>query len=102
MARSAQEILADIDTFRPAAGDWRPLDDLLAELWSLGVPPAAMVVLLRVFERFPDEDGAGVFWSVVHGLESLPDYEPVLRASAASAPAEFKQIMLERIERARA
>ena len=102
MARPTEEILADIDAFHPLDGFWRPLDDLLAELWSAGVPSAAFPVLLRVFDRFPEEDGAGVFWSIVHGLESLPDYEPALRASAAAAPAEFKQIMLDRIARARA
>ena len=101
MARSTQAILDDIDAFQPVDGFWRPLDDLLAELWSVGVPPSAYPVLLRVFDRFPDEDGAGVFWSVVHGLESLPGYEPALRASAASSPAEFKQIMLDRIARSR-
>lgn len=102
MARPTAEILADIDAFQPVDRHWRLLGDLLAELWSVGVPAAAYPVLLRIFDRFPDEDGASVFWSVVHGLESLPDYEPALRASAEASPAEFKQLMLDRIQRSRA
>jgi hypothetical protein len=54
-----------------------------------------------VFERFPDEDGAGVFWSIVHGIESLDvDYEQTLRASLARRPSRMGQIMLRRLDRA--
>ena len=54
--------------------------------------------MLRVFERYPDEDGAGVFWSIVHGLEALPGYEPFLVESYSKrAPSEFGVIMLGRI-----
>jgi hypothetical protein len=63
MARHTDEILADIDAFRPAGGVWLSLDDLLAELWDAGVPVRALPVLFGVLERFPDDDGAGVLWS---------------------------------------
>lgn len=100
MSRTADEILADIDAFRPIGGDWRPLDNLLAEFWSVGVPQSAIPVLLCVFDRFPDEDGAGVFWSIVHGLESLAGYEPFLLESAELRPAPFKRIVVDRLRRA--
>ena len=72
--RGTEQILADIDAFWPVGGNWLPLDNLLSELWSVGVPQPAIPVLLGIFERVPDEDGAGVLWSVVHGLESLTGY----------------------------
>jgi len=100
MARTAEEIIAAIEAFRPGEGDWRPLDDLLAELWSVGVPQSVIPGLLRVFDRFPDEDGAGVFWSIVHGLESLPGYELFLLESAELRPTPFKRIMVDRLRRA--
>ncbi|MEW4571489.1 hypothetical protein AB1L88_26745 [Tautonia sp. JC769] len=100
MARPAEQVLADIEAFRPVDGNWLPLDDLLAELWSVVVPPSAILVLLGVFDRFPDEDGAGVFWSIVHGLEALPGYEPALLESAELRPAPFKRIMVDRLRRA--
>ena len=100
MSRTADEILRDVDAFRPEAGDWRPFDDLLAELWDAGVPERALPVLFGVFERFPDDDGPGVLWSVVHGLEgSNLDYERALRDSLARQPSAMGTIMLERLER---
>src|SRR5215207_10023623 len=84
MKRQVDEILRDIEGFRPIDGMWLPLDDLLAELWDAGVPIRALPVLFGVFERSPDSDGAGVLWSIVHGVEALDhDYEQPLRESLA-------------------
>src|SRR4051812_24481514 len=100
MARPVEQILANIDAFQPVGGNRLPLDNSLSELWSVGVPQPAIPVLLDIFERFPDEDGAGVLLSVVHGLESLPGYEPILIASAELRPTPFKRIMVDRLRRA--
>jgi hypothetical protein len=99
MARPVDQILSDIDAFQPIEGNWLPLNDLLTELWSVVVPQSAIPVLLHVFERFPDEDGAGVLWGIVHGLESLPGYESLLLESAESRPTPFKRIMVDRLRR---
>lgn len=94
-------VLKDIEEFAPVGGNWRQLDDLLAELWSEGVTEGQIPILFRVFERFPDEDGAGVLWSIVHGVESLPfNYEPLLRQSIARQPSFMAAIMLRRLEKA--
>jgi hypothetical protein len=53
--------------------------------------------LLAVFERFPDEDGYGVFWSILHCLEKCHGYEPLLVESAARAPVEFNLTMINRL-----
>ncbi|HEX9939192.1 MAG TPA: hypothetical protein VGB15_18765 [Longimicrobium sp.] len=98
MARDADEILEEIDAFRPAGGVWLPLDELLAELWDAGVPARALPVLFGVFERFPDDDGAGVLWSIVHGVESLGcDYETALRESLERRSSLMGRIMLGRL-----
>jgi len=100
--RSALAVLRDIDKFVPTDGNWLRLDELLAELWSEGVTPGQLSVLFRVFERFPHEDGAGVLWSIVHGVESLPlDYESVLRESLARQPSLMAEVMLGRLENAK-
>jgi len=97
------DLLAEISAFEPRDGDWRPLDRLLAELWSAGVSSECLPVLFGVFERHPDEDGAGVFWSVVHGVESLDlDYEQPLRDSVSRKPSFMGNAMLGRLERANA
>ena len=96
-------ILRDIDAFAPANGEWRALDDLLAELWAAGVREGHLPVLFRVFERYPEEDGAGVLWSIVHGIEGLAiDYEGALRESLCRQPSFMGKIMLQRLEKSRA
>lgn len=103
MPRAPDDILRDIDAFRPHDGVWLPLDGLLAELWDAGVTAATLPTLFGVFERFPEDDGAGVLWSIVHGVESLDlDYEQPLRESLVRQPSEMGQIMLARLEKSQA
>jgi len=53
--------------------------------------------LLGVFERFPDEDGFDVFWSILHALESREGYEKSLVVSVKRNPHEMSVLMLNRI-----
>jgi hypothetical protein len=103
MRRQVDEILRDIQAFSPVDGTWLPMDGLLAELWDAGVPVRALPVLFGVFERFPETDGAGVLWGIVHGVEGLDyDYEQPLRESLARRWSELGEIMLGRLERSKA
>jgi hypothetical protein len=98
--RAVLKVLRDIDEFEPVRGDWRQLDTLLNELWEIGVREGPLPVLFRVFERFPESDGTGVLWSIVHGIEALPyDYAPHLRESLARKPSLMGNLMLERLRR---
>jgi hypothetical protein len=97
MAKRAEDIAADIDAFQPIHGNWLGLDALLEELWKEHSPQDAIPELLRVFERFPDDDGAGVFWSIVHGLETLPNYQAQLLASVRRVPSCIGVTMLGRL-----
>ena len=101
MSRPQNEILLEIDRFEPSpAGDWREMDTLLSELWQGAVSPVCLPVLFRVFERFPQDDGAGVFWSIVHGLESANlNYEQPLRESLSRQASELGHVMLGRLEK---
>ena len=99
--RDAAQILRDIAGFQPIGGEWLPLDDLLQELWDAKPTEEALPVLFGVFERFPEDDGAGVLWTIVHGVEHLPfDYETELRESYARAPSMMAESMLIRIANA--
>jgi hypothetical protein len=99
--RQAAQVLHDINQFHPVDGQWLALDALLGELWSLGTPPPeSLSVLIGVFERFPDDDGAGVFWSIVHGIENLPyAYDALLTESYRRCPSEMAEIMLARLSK---
>ena len=96
MARAPDQIIADIRTFEPTGGNWLPLDALLAELWDSGGAGEHTADLLSVFERFPNEDG-DVLWGIMHGLEALPDYEPILVRSVLALPSEMGVLMVGRL-----
>jgi hypothetical protein len=96
--RTITSIARDIAKFAPTGdGNWRRLDELLDELWQAGEPEQAIPEMLGVFERYPEEDGYGVMWSIVHGLEKLPNYEPALLASLARQPSELGITMVGRM-----
>jgi len=53
--------------------------------------------MLRIFERFPESDGFGIFWSILHKIEGIPGYEPYLLASVKRKPTDFSITMINRI-----
>ncbi len=93
------DIVNAIKAFQPTNDEWLELDRLVEKLFESGTAAQEIVVLLSVFERFPLEDGAGVFWTIVHGIESLDGYEPHLVKSVERCPSEFGVLMLGRILR---
>ena len=97
MLRPITEICSEIDAFTPVGDEWLPLDDLIGE--ALDHPDAsdAYPHLLNVFSRFPDDDGAGVFWSIIHGLETFPDYQPTLLAALRTQPSDLTLTMVNRM-----
>jgi hypothetical protein len=97
MPRTTADIAHDIATFAPNEDNWLALDSLVAELWQAGHPEQAIPELLSVFERYPEEEGSGVVWGVLHGLEALPNYEPELLRSLARQPSEFGVRMVGRL-----
>ncbi|EPS1221447.1 hypothetical protein QZN01_12745 [Burkholderia cenocepacia] len=98
--RSEQEVLSQIAQFSPACGDWLPLERLLEDLWSVAVSEKSLSVLFGLFERFPDSDGAGVLWSIVHGVESLDiPYEQELEKSLSQCSSHMGNIMMSRLRR---
>jgi hypothetical protein len=97
MTRPVDKILEGIKQFEPDDGNWLELDGLLEELWETSEPERGIDVMLGVLERFPEEDGAGVLWSIVHGLESLSDYEDKLVESIWRQPSHIGLVMISRI-----
>lgn len=97
MSRPVLEICSEIEVFRPFDDDWLPLEDLITKALDHREAASAFATLLAVFSRFPDEDGAGVFWSIIHGLESFDGYEPALLDAVQITPTEMTLIMLNRM-----
>jgi hypothetical protein len=76
MARPTEDIAADIDAFQPTSGNWLGLEALLEELWKEGSPQVAIPEMLRVFERFPDDDGAEYFGQLFTASKLYPATSP--------------------------
>ncbi|AXT54665.1 hypothetical protein D1815_02440 [Aquimarina sp. AD1] len=95
--KSTKEIISEIESFKPVDGNWLGLDELVNKLWESGNPELGINALFGVFERYPNDDGAGVFWTILHGLETL-NYEKFLYNSLMDKPSHMGINMLKRIE----
>ena len=98
MASSRLELVNALLAFGgQEVGDLAALDGLIAEATSQ--PPSDELdrALFGIFERFPSEDGHGVYWSIVHGLERRGGYEESLLASVRRSPSPFALLMLNRL-----
>ena len=86
-----------IEAFRPSPADdnWRELDAHLRALGPLTL--ATVAPLLRVFERFPRHDGHGVFWTILHAVEAVEGYAPILVEHVMRTPTEMGIRMLQRM-----
>lgn len=73
------------------------LDKAVEAIRPADCGPLEFGALLGVFERFPEDDGYGVFWSIVHCLEACEGYPVALIESVARAPGEFNLLMLCRL-----
>jgi hypothetical protein len=55
-------------------------------------------VWFRLYERFPNEDGGGIFWSILHGIETYhPHADRLVVESVLRQPSEFPLMMVNRI-----
>jgi len=73
------------------------LEEALTTLSSSSLDNRGRETLFRVFERFPDKDGYGIFWSILHELEKSTGYETQLIESVRRQPSEFGLRMVNRI-----
>jgi hypothetical protein len=94
--RNIEAIIKDIEEFVPINDEWESLDELINEACSANDHRVARP-LLGLLERNQDHDGYGVFWSIVHGLEALGNYETELAASVLRKPHEMSILMLNRM-----
>ncbi len=79
------------------SGDLSRLDAVIGQSVSVKPNESLDAALFGIFERFPEEDGHGVYWSIVHGLERRGEYEQALLASLRRAPSMFTLTMLNRL-----
>lgn len=72
------------------------LDQTLIELSGHPQRKLALPALFQIFERFPDDDGYEVFWTIVHTLEHIDGFEFELLKSLERRPVHFNLKMVSR------
>ena len=88
-------IAKDIEDFEPKQGSWMALDSLVGNL--NGLTPEVISACLGIFEKYPEEDGEGVFFTIIHTLEHFGGYEEALAASVLKKPNQWNVLMLNRM-----
>lgn len=95
MRREIRQIVADVDGLTLAnADDLDRLQGLADEYFSSADALAHLDVWFRLYERFPESDGHGVFWTILHGIEAQPGYEASVVASVRRTPTHFPVLMV--------
>jgi hypothetical protein len=99
MTPEVQKAIANLDGISSVddPDELQKLDDTIQRLLDSEGAELGIDALLRVLERFPTKDGYGIFWGIVHGLESLPGYEVRLLESVRRQPSLFSLLMVNRI-----
>src|SRR5688500_13954290 len=87
-----------ISEFTPENGAWLPLERYFERAFGSPDPKKYYHAIFNLFERFPNEDGAGVFWSALHGMEAVGGYEEVLLQYFRRHPSLMTKAMLRRIQ----
>lgn len=87
-----------IRDFNPEEGEWLPLENYFEQVFSSPDPKQYYHAIFNLFEHFPDEDGAGVFWSALRVMEAVGGYEELLVQYFRRHPSLMTRIMLRRIQ----
>jgi hypothetical protein len=94
------ELDQSIREFTPEDGNWLPLETLFEQAFSSSDPRQFYPAIFNLFERFPDDDGSGVFWSAVHGMEATGEYEDLLLQYFRRHPSLMTRTLLSRMKNA--
>ena len=86
-----------IREFNPIDGNWLPLETHFERAFSSPDPTSYYQAIFNLFERFPDDDGSGVFWSALHGMEAVGSYEVLLLQYFRRLPSLMTRTMLRRM-----
>jgi hypothetical protein len=90
-------LLKAIESFTDPELDLDQLDEALRTVHPDDIGSSEIQALFGIFEQFPDHDGFGVFWSIVHLLEACKDHKPDLIASVKRKPVHFNLLMVNRL-----
>lgn len=100
MEISIQEIVNSIDTLTTidSGEDLNRLQEFVDLYFAHPEAGNNLDVWFRLYERFPTGDCSGIFWSILHGIETYhPNSDRLVVESVLRQPSEFPLMMVNRI-----
>ena len=97
MVRDSHTLMHELERFEPEDGNWLPLDDLVQEIIISPAPEQTAEAMMGLFERHPEEDGYGIFWTMLREIERFPGYEKTVFESLNRKPSMFSVLMVGRM-----
>lgn len=98
MDRELKEIIAELELFCTQGDYLERLRALTDRVLNLKRPEEALEAMLKIIERYPDEE-LGSPGPLVHAIEKCRGYEEALLASIKRQPATLSIWMLHRLMR---
>jgi hypothetical protein len=99
MTNDLRQLIASIEAISSAddADQLQALQRAMDEYFASPDASRHLDVWFRLFERFPDEDGYEMFWTILHGIEHQPGYEAFVVESVSRSPSRFPLLMVNRM-----
>ncbi|MFT3883275.1 MAG: hypothetical protein QM703_26930 [Gemmatales bacterium] len=99
MGENIQEIVAAIDQLASvdAVDDLNRLHELAVQYFACAGASEYLDVWFRLYERFPEDDAFGVFWTILHSVEAQPNHGPLVVVSVRRSPSRFPVRMVNRL-----
>jgi hypothetical protein len=100
MANSIEQIVIAIDslTTLDSAEDLTRLQELVDLYFTQPEAGDFLEVWFQLYERFPVDNSNGIFWSILHGIETYhPNSDRLVVSSVRRQPSEFPVMMVNRL-----
>ena len=99
MEQDVNQVVTEIDAITSVEDteQLKSLERAITEYFAHSDAAHHVQVWFRLFERFPEEDAYEMFWSILHDIEALPDYDSELIASLGRRPSRFPVLMVNRM-----
>ena len=86
-----------LSQFDAETDDLELLEEYIDEIWENEQEESFIETLFEVFENNSKHDGYGIFWTILHGIETIPNFEKYVLSSISKQVSDFSLIMAIRI-----
>jgi hypothetical protein len=99
MGSNIQEIVSSIDalTNMDIEEDLSRLQELVDTYFNHSEAGDYLNVWFLLYERCPNDDSCGIFWSILHGIENYSSCDRLVVESVLRQPSDFPVMMVNRL-----